>query len=204
MTAYLTAMAFAALITLPVFLPLRRAYVRKHALAKNTPREVLLVLFVLFCAGLAFLLFFMMVFFSPHSYTPGAMLQHAARRFTTGDELNLIPLRTIRRYLVLFDNARLELFLINLVGNIVLFIPIGFMLPLLWQRWQKGWKMLLVAVLLPVGIEGLQIFLPRTVDVDDVILNAAGILAGWGLCLLCRRLWPRLAGLSVPAGRQNG
>ena len=78
--------------------------------------------------------------------------------------------------------------LINLAGNVLIFAPLGFLPPLLWRRWRHR-----TALLLSAGtsclIEFLQLFLGRSVDVDDLILNVAGGFAGYLLfCLLPKKL----------------
>jgi len=48
-------------------------------------------------------------------------------------------------------------------------------------------------------IETAQLFIPRRfVDIDDVILNALGIMLGYGLYLLIKRAYPKVSFLSHP------
>ena len=74
--------------------------------------------------------------------------------------------------------------LYNLVGNIVLFIPFGFFIPSIWRKCNTMWKMLLIALLVPLFIEATQYFIGRSVDVDDVILNTIAAIIGYILFLI--------------------
>lgn len=67
-----------------------------------------------------------------------------------------------------------------LVYNILMFVPFGFFLPLT-TRIKSFRKMIWVAVLTPVCVEVLQFVFGRSFDVDDLICNFIGILAGAAL-----------------------
>ena len=67
-----------------------------------------------------------------------------------------------------------------LVYNILMFVPFGFFLPLT-TRIKSFRKMLGIAVLTPVCVEVLQFVFGRSFDVDDLICNFIGILAGAAL-----------------------
>lgn len=82
-------------------------------------------------------------------------------------------------------------FWLNIVGNLLLFVPIGLLTPLLWPRWRRWGLPVLLGLLLSLGIEFSQLFIGRGADVDDVWLNTLGALLGYGLFLLLRRLFPR-------------
>lgn len=69
----------------------------------------------------------------------------------------------------------------NLFGNIAMFMPIGFLLPLMSRKMQHGIRAILVGSFLSVLIEFLQVFLRRGTDIDDVILNTIGTVIGYVL-----------------------
>lgn len=105
---------------------------------------------------------------------------------TLSQHLSLTPFRTIR----LFENVLAGDYsaslrrgaVVNLLGNIVMFLPLGFLPPLLWKPFQKWWKMLLWGGLIIVGVELVQLFaLVGNCDIDDLLLNVAGIGIGYGL-----------------------
>ena len=68
----------------------------------------------------------------------------------------------------------------QLLGNIALFAPLGFLLPVALKRFRRAWPTLLVAAGLSVLIETTQALLPgHSTDVDDVILNTTGAALGY-------------------------
>lgn len=74
-----------------------------------------------------------------------------------------------------------------LLYNFLMFVPFGFFLPFVTER-VTGRKVWLVALGAPLVIELLQPIVGRSCDIDDWLLNAAGILAGYALARLSRRI----------------
>lgn len=111
--------------------------------------------------------------------------------------LNLIPLRTVGNYLHILVNrdyylekwgfASIYAFqarqaVINLGGNVGMFIPLGFFLPRVFEKLRKAWKTLLITGGIIFLVEVLQLFsLLGSCDVDDLILNVIGAAIGYGL-----------------------
>ena len=96
--------------------------------------------------------------------------------------VNLIPLVNILEYDVKREAA------INIIGNISLFIPTGIIMPILYKRLDRFWKVLLAGAGLSFGIEMIQLLFPGSVtDIDDLILNAAGVAIGYGIYKLAVR-----------------
>lgn len=77
----------------------------------------------------------------------------------------------------------------NLGGNLLMFAPLGFLLPLLWKRFRKLWKTALFAFGTSLLIECTQTFVGRGFDVDDLLLNTLGAVLGYGAYRLLARLW---------------
>jgi glycopeptide antibiotics resistance protein len=99
---------------------------------------------------------------------------------------NYVPFRTILPYL-LGDNGFL-IGALNIGGNIAFLIPIGFLLPFVFVRidWKKS---LVVAVLSGMSIELTQVFLHIGIfDIDDVILNALGVMLGYWMYIFFRKI----------------
>lgn len=68
----------------------------------------------------------------------------------------------------------------NLVGNVVAFIPFGFLLPYVHKGSRKFAALLVNALLFVVGIEVFQLFSAfGAFDVDDILLNCVGAVIGW-------------------------
>ena len=102
-------------------------------------------------------------------------------RLKSGYRINLVPFETTSSF---FNFHNRDFFFINIIGNIILFVPIGFFLPALWKFWRSWKKIVLFSFLFPSLIEISQLFSNRYVDVDDVILNAFGIVLGYGIYVL--------------------
>lgn len=76
--------------------------------------------------------------------------------------------------------------------NVLLFLPLGFFLPVLWEHFKKLHWTLLFGFCTSLLIEVLQIFTFRATDVNDLITNTFGTLVGWCLGRLVLRLVPSL------------
>ncbi len=106
------------------------------------------------------------------------------------EHANLQPFRTIDMY-VRYWNRGLGSFE-NLVGNVIAFLPMGYLLPRIC-RWAGN---LFVCVGLgAVAVLGIEIFQLVSsfgaFDVDDIILNLTGILIGYIIFLLVMKNWKR-------------
>ena len=77
-----------------------------------------------------------------------------------------------------------------LIANVLMFVPLGFLAPVLWR--QKWWQTLLIALAATLGIELIQPFFARSFDVDDIFLNFSGGAIGLLLSAALRVLWPKL------------
>jgi glycopeptide antibiotics resistance protein len=69
----------------------------------------------------------------------------------------------------------------NARGNVMLFFPLGILIPLIWTR-LRFWRVMQIAAALSISIEIIQYFSKawsnRSIDVNDVILNVAGAFLG--------------------------
>ena len=100
--------------------------------------------------------------------------------------INLIPFLYITDYEVKREA------LINIIGNVSLFIPTGIILPILYKRLNSFWKVFLTGAGISLCIEVIQLLLPNSVtDIDDLILNTAGVIIGYAVFSLVRRLRKR-------------
>ena len=99
--------------------------------------------------------------------------------------VNLRPFRTIRLYLGLLSAQRpslVRIAAVNLLGNVGMFLPLGFLLPAAFPRLTKWYRCLLTAAGIIALVELLQmLFLVGTCDIDDLILNLTGTALGYGL-----------------------
>jgi len=105
-----------------------------------------------------------------------------------GTRLNFVP------FAMMIENFQAESrhFLVNFVGNILLFVPLGLLAPMLMKRSANVLGVVLIGMILSTLIEFLQwCWGERIADIDDVILNTIGTLLGYGLWFVSRKLWER-------------
>ena len=99
--------------------------------------------------------------------------------------VNFHPLKTIRLYLGLLSAHRptlVRIAVVNLLGNVLMFVPLGFLLPGAVPRLRKWYRVLITAAGIVALVELMQmLFLVGTCDVDDLILNLIGTALGYGL-----------------------
>ena len=77
-----------------------------------------------------------------------------------------------------------------LIANVLMFVPLGFLMPVLWR--QTWWQTLLIALAATLCIELIQPFFDRSFDIDDIFLNFAGGAIGLLLSAIPRALCPQL------------
>lgn len=79
------------------------------------------------------------------------------------------------------------LILKNILGNVLLFFPYGFFLPLFFKRYRRFGQLLGIGFLSSLLIESCQYeFAQRIFDVDDLLLNTIGAILGWILFKLVK------------------
>lgn len=70
--------------------------------------------------------------------------------------------------------------------NIVLFMPLGLMPPLIWRPYETLWKTALCGIAFSLLIEMSQLFNERVTDIDDLLMNTLGTLIGWAIFRLLK------------------
>jgi glycopeptide antibiotics resistance protein len=98
---------------------------------------------------------------------------------------NFVPFKTIVPQLVGRENHLINI--VNLIGNIVPFMPIGLLAPLVFRSisWQKA---LVLGVVTGLTCEVMEVvFRVGIFDVDDVILNGLGVMIGYGVFVMFTR-----------------
>ncbi len=79
------------------------------------------------------------------------------------------------------------------LGKVLLFLPLGFLLPLLFRKYQKPSRCLLYGFLFSLAMQVWQLFSFRSMNAGDLLWNMLGMIAGFGLFALWRALWPPTA-----------
>lgn len=81
------------------------------------------------------------------------------------------------------------------IANIILFLPVGFFVPLLWNKMARFYQVALLGLGLSLTIEFLQLFTFRAVDVDDLLMNTLGGILGYLLYRLAQKILPGFLGI---------
>lgn len=155
---------------------------RPHGQRPSTARSNLVILFIGYIAAVVSLTIIPSERFSLNTSIPLT---------------NYVPvLNTYKRYALVtwFENHHgIKNFWQNFIGNILLFIPAGIFLALIFRMKLTG--ILLVAFLASFVVESIQFGSRyfgyyRHVDIDDVILNTFGAGLGYGLLRFYKRVAP--------------
>lgn len=157
------------MLVMPVHMIVRLTVLKLRNLKINRYHETALLLFVVFIAGLA-----SQTVIPPVRITQNGLLIDISGEHKTA----MIPFRVfcyMLRDLVVLHSAKS--FMIDFIGNIIMFVPIGFCVPLLWRA--SGKATIAAGFFTSLLIEITQLFLPRWTDIDDLILNTTGTLLGW-------------------------
>lgn len=99
---------------------------------------------------------------------------------------NLIPFKEIFRY-----DVGSRLFVRNIIGNILLFLPYGYFATYYLGN-KKVWPTALLTMIVSFTIECVQLKIGRTFDIDDVILNTFGGMIGFFIYSVSEELGSRL------------
>jgi glycopeptide antibiotics resistance protein len=115
---------------------------------------------------------------------------NTARRQRTDACLKLEPGRSIAEYLA----AGGWPMVLNVLGNLAAFVPLGVLWPLLLRGRTSAWRVAGLAASVSFLIESLQFASRRRIaDVDDVMLNTLGGLLGYGVYRAFAFLWDAAA-----------
>lgn len=166
-------LTFAAITALWVFI---RAAICFHRNRCSLKRELqLLLVYVCIVVVVRFTFF-------PFGTVDGAVQPlefDAANAFPP--RINWVP------FVYLFDYPVFREALINLIGNTAMFIPLGIVWPAVFRELDTHAKAIAAGVGTSLLIEILQLpFYVRCSDIDDLILNSAGYLMGYGIYLLVK------------------
>lgn len=91
----------------------------------------------------------------------------------TNGGMNLVPFTEIFRY-----EIGSPLFIFNVLGNILIFVPFGYFISDFINA-KKIWPILLVSLITSTTVEFVQLQIGRSFDIDDIILNVVGAIAGF-------------------------
>ena len=144
------------------------------AKSKSNRTKRLKFFFFIYCGFMIWLLFF----------RSGGWIEGLSYEQQLRQNINLQPFLTIGNYWKVLcrrtNNQALMHSIINLGGNIFLFIPIGVFLPRIYPKLRNYFRFICACFGIMFLVEALQLFtLLGSFDVDDLILNLFGMSLGF-------------------------
>lgn len=140
---------------------------RRESREKQDVRKLGRALFAIYMALLIYFLFFA----DWYDHSPGAHWTY---------HYNIYPFVEIKRFLTAGNKLSVRSVMLNLFGNVIGFMPFGFFLPVMDQKFEKWWIVTGLAAAVSFCVEIIQLVTKTgCYDIDDVILNTLGGLIGY-------------------------
>lgn len=150
-------------------------------MTKSTIKKCIAILFVIYVIALIYVLFL------DNRQRFGMFLMEITPFSKQHFEmfLNLIPFKTEIDYFkqLAEHTINTRTVVMNIGVNLILFLPMGMALPVLFEnKFNKLWKLLVFVAVIVVICEAIQFITVRgSADIDDVILNTVGAAVGYGI-----------------------
>lgn len=102
---------------------------------------------------------------------------------------NVIPFQSIWEFTKLMFSGYFSRGFNNIIGNIFVFAPFGYFVPLLYKKCQKAKIVILAGFCVSLVLEICQYFLYLgSADIDDIILNLLGVILGFLFFKMVKRI----------------
>ncbi|BFI99006.1 MULTISPECIES: VanZ family protein [Priestia] len=188
-TLYVEDMLGYILAALPFYVGFRFIFLKKKRKITSFKKELILGVFVLYLVGLA-----------SQTIVPN---WNAGIVTDTGEpffdiyftnelsHVNIIPFHTLYEYFFQTNTNVDEwnsVSLLNLTANVILFLPLGFFVALIWRKYHSIKKVTILGLSVTCLIEFIQYFIGRSSDIDDVLLNTFGTVIGYVVLLIIQYL----------------
>lgn len=105
---------------------------------------------------------------------------------TSWSSNNFIPFQEIFRY-----NITSRLFIKNVLGNLIMFLPFGFFISY-YLKVEKMYLPVFLTAIASISIEIVQMMIGRVFDVDDILLNLLGGICGFFIYNIIRIISEKL------------
>lgn len=137
---------------LEIYISIKIIYIIKNKIKIDLFKEIIIILFIIYIIILFYII---------------------SKPIYTYNIINLKPFKEILRY-----NINNKLFIKNVIGNILLFIPFSLFITY-YLNIKKLYINLILSFILSLTIELIQIYIGRVFDIDDIILNLISSIIGY-------------------------
>ncbi|WP_186819737.1 VanZ family protein [Priestia megaterium] len=177
------------LAALPFYVGFRFIFLKKKRKITSFKKELILGVFVLYLVGLASQTIV-------PNWNAGIVTDTGEPFFNiyfTNElsHVNIIPFHTLYEYFFQTNTNVDEwnsVSLLNLTANVMLFLPLGFFVALIWKKYHSIKKVIILGLSVTCLIEFIQYFIGRSSDIDDVLLNTFGTVIGYVVLLIIQYL----------------
>lgn len=148
---------------------------------KETINKIISILFVLYIVVLVYILFL-------YGGRKGNLFEVELFSKEHFAMVNYVPFSTIISFIerAIEGSINMDIVVKNLASNLLMFIPMGMALPVLFEkRFNKLWKLVVLMFVLVATIEVVQfISFYGSADIDDLIFNVVSAVIGYGIVRL--------------------
>lgn len=145
-------------------------------LSKKSKKKIRVVAWIPFLLYMVAMVYFL--FFS----------EQMGRTPSNDYKYSLEPFKEIKRFLHNSHVIGMKGVILNLAGNVLAFVPFGFVLPVLSRNFRNGFRITLLSLEFSLLVEVIQLVSKvGSFDVDDLMLNTLGGLIGYILYRICER-----------------
>ena len=108
--------------------------------------------------------------------------------------INLVPFRTVKEFAELLSDGGQyylrRIAVVNLLGNVGMFLPLGFLPAMVFPRLRHWGRILITAAAVIILAETVQyVTLRGSADIDDLILNLVGTAVGFGIFQILEKIY---------------
>lgn len=166
------------IISIIIYCIARLIFIRRNNTKTNIRKEITMFIFMNYS-----FVFFIQTLLPNINYQYTGFFQFTDWNISINSdisEVNLVPFRTIYEYLFRtnthVDNWSYVAFY-NIIGSIVLYVPLGLLLPIIRSKF-RSISIIGIGAILAIVTETMQYFIGRSSDIDDVILAIIGVSIG--------------------------
>lgn len=157
---------------------------------KKSWKILIVITFVVYCMAVLHIVLLSRLYMLRYGWGRNSILQYLSLNS------NFVPFRTIGGYLTALRTGSMnrDIPIKNLLGNAVMFLPLGIYLPLLWDKMKSFRVTMLTTLVILLVIELLQMVTRLgSFDIDDLILNLLGAVLGYGAYWAGRKIYMRMS-----------